>query len=647
MLNEIGIVPVPGSCNRYYVTYLMQEACGMSPFIGVGLHYAVVEVNLTTYAVSIISNANLIGEFHDGFEGGLAISKIKPGNIRYLYATSGNAIKVYKITSSGITYQSTGYSSLSHETNEVEISPDGTKIAWGSLIGNIVNIYTATLKPDGDFDTFQTYLIPTTGSYGLSSIGGVEFNEDGTRLYGSLSKFIRVGGMGKNVGGIFYLDLTTGTTTMLNTDGQYSGTNIELSKDGNMYLADNSNNLVSLNLATHTFSTFSPTTTILGHDKYYNTILPDQVDGENYSHNYGVPKSHGSWRINHVALSPTVPKTFYTCQSWDFITDITNNAQCQIQVQKALNDGNIDYVNPVNFYWPVSGSASSWSTTGWPSNFDLRSLNSNYFHNTANANKYYMVTVRVKNSCGVLLEQKSLIHVGTLTSTSSAFKINQGGPFVAPSTDIFNPTQTGYSPSINGSYSTGDIQRFTFLLEKYNCSNGARIGSAVCWAEFGQDELTLLNNSMTLNYILSEKCGQNGYFTSSMNWDQCYKITFGVHNICGSDYESGYIKNSNPNWRIGFGDALTDPETLQKSAVVPNPFSGSAMLKFSVYDTAPVTVKVMDVSGNVILIPVDGKVYTPGNYEVEIDGATLKKGIYFYTILSDQLIESGKFIKAE
>ena len=135
--DEIGIAPVPGSCDQFYIFYLKQEGCGWSPLVGLGLFYAVISVDTWDYLnnpVTIISNGNFLKEYHGAHDGGFAISKLTNEDTRTLYVVADGQIDRYLISSSGVTFVATDVTGISSETKEVDLSPDGTKLAWGHLV---------------------------------------------------------------------------------------------------------------------------------------------------------------------------------------------------------------------------------------------------------------------------------------------------------------------------------------------------------------------------------------------------------------------------------------------------------------------------------------------------------------------------------
>ncbi|HDL18194.1 MAG TPA: T9SS type A sorting domain-containing protein [Bacteroidetes bacterium] len=75
----------------------------------------------------------------------------------------------------------------------------------------------------------------------------------------------------------------------------------------------------------------------------------------------------------------------------------------------------------------------------------------------------------------------------------------------------------------------------------------------------------------------------------------------------------------------------------------PNPFNPSTSISYSVSERTHVKIAVFNSEGRLVSILVDS-VRLPGNYEVKFDGSNLTGGIYFYKIITDKLIETGRMI---
>lgn len=75
----------------------------------------------------------------------------------------------------------------------------------------------------------------------------------------------------------------------------------------------------------------------------------------------------------------------------------------------------------------------------------------------------------------------------------------------------------------------------------------------------------------------------------------------------------------------------------------PNPFSGSTTLSFVLPVTASTSIKLFDIYGSLISV-ISNNEMKEGPHQITLDGTTLKEGMYFYTIESENTTERHKLI---
>ncbi len=621
--DEIGIAPVPGSCDQFYIFYLKQEGCTWSPLIGLGLFYAVISVDTWDHPnnpVTIISNGNFLKEYHGAYDGGFAISKLTNEDTRTLYVVADDQIDRYSISSSGVTFVATDVTGIDSETMEVDLSPDGTKLAWGTLFDH--KVYVSDITSIGGPPSYPNVYILPNSSLGVK---GVEFNADGSQLYGSQY-------------GLFNINFSNSNISYLNTDGEYSGTSLELAKDGKIYLAENDGDLVALDPSTNSITPFLPATKLRYSDYgHYVYTLPDQIDGEDYSYFFGSKRPVGYMTLNENYLTMATAMNIYTCEPISLVENYTNDYGYRIRVQECDASGNV--ISGADFYYP-----DMYHFVPLPT--DLRTINSGYLGNSANASKYYKITVDVNNSCGYEKREQALVYLTSLTPATASFKINPGNGILAiPSSNPMSPTYTGYSPGFNGSSSLGDYDSYKVLVEKYNCATGDAY-SVVCDGPFAPVSPGGFSTK-SFNSYLYEACSLSGYFFNPANWNQCYKATFTVSNACGTSSSIGYFENADPNLRKGFflsEDSEGHASGLAK--VQPNPFGAEgAVITFFLEEEAKGTIKLTRIDGNETTTVVKDQLWNAGEHKVKIDGANLDKGVYIYSIVTENGLLSGKLIR--
>gem|GEM_PF-3766525 len=76
----------------------------------------------------------------------------------------------------------------------------------------------------------------------------------------------------------------------------------------------------------------------------------------------------------------------------------------------------------------------------------------------------------------------------------------------------------------------------------------------------------------------------------------------------------------------------------------PNPFSGATHIVFTLPEDSKVVLDVYDLSGKVITTLFDGEARKNQEYKSEFDGQSLSSGVYFYRMVTDDGVYTGKMI---
>ena len=85
------------------------------------------------------------------------------------------------------------------------------------------------------------------------------------------------------------------------------------------------------------------------------------------------------------------------------------------------------------------------------------------------------------------------------------------------------------------------------------------------------------------------------------------------------------------------------PESFVLSQNFPNPFNGRTNIRYALNRTVHVSLTVYDVLGRVTAVLVNGE-QEPGVYTVPWDAPGLSSGVYFYTIRTENVVETKKMI---
>jgi hypothetical protein len=93
-------------------------------------------------------------------------------------------------------------------------------------------------------------------------------------------------------------------------------------------------------------------------------------------------------------------------------------------------------------------------------------------------------------------------------------------------------------------------------------------------------------------------------------------------------------------------DGLTDtePAGLDLTQNSPNPFKRSTRIRYRMPDAGYRIITIYDLYGRVVKV-MNGEYQKPGNYEVEVDLAGIRAGVYYYSISVNGMVRTGKMVK--
>jgi hypothetical protein len=97
---------------------------------------------------------------------------------------------------------------------------------------------------------------------------------------------------------------------------------------------------------------------------------------------------------------------------------------------------------------------------------------------------------------------------------------------------------------------------------------------------------------------------------------------------------------------IFLGREHSDPEESQDIETYPNPFTESSYIAFKLAAPAVVTLKVFDVNGRMVAMPIDGKMMPRGKYIEQIDSGKygLLPGVYYYQLFRGGQLSIRKMV---
>jgi len=119
-----------------------------------------------------------------------------------------------------------------------------------------------------------------------------------------------------------------------------------------------------------------------------------------------------------------------------------------------------------------------------------------------------------------------------------------------------------------------------------------------------------------------------------------YDLSEGAHNLRVEVQNNiGITVIHNWNFEIQLASDIKEdplnPEEYYLSQNFPNPFNPKTNIAFNLPIAGNVSLKIFDISGNLISEVVNNEFYSAGYHKLSFNGESLASGVYFYTLLSE------------
>jgi hypothetical protein len=123
------------------------------------------------------------------------------------------------------------------------------------------------------------------------------------------------------------------------------------------------------------------------------------------------------------------------------------------------------------------------------------------------------------------------------------------------------------------------------------------------------------------------------------SWSGVKTVASGIKAVAMSGIFTASGANLAPAAPADYSSAYQVPETFSLSQNYPNPFNPTTTIEFSIPTDAMVTLKVYDMLGREVATLADREEFSAGQNWVELDGAKLSTGVYYYRIV----VNDGQF----
>lgn len=561
LAQEVCVVPMPGLCKQFSLLYILSTG------IGSGNSALVSSVVDCTGATPVVGAPTIICEI-PGSTSGFAVSKLTNGT-RYVYTVGGGAIRRTPLSRAGFGATVVDLTTGLFAPSEVDLSPDGTRLAFGGGVNSIKGLCRAEVNPStGVVSNFQvTHTDP--GATTSGSMLGVEFSLDNTKIYygggypGSSNP--------PGPTGIFEYTIATGGLRLLPGTRAFAQSMIEAAHDGLLYAVGSydqqtggaeSERLLSINPTTGT-AALSPVTThfqTLGNG--YGYVLPDQIDGEDYALFAGTSTPTISTVFLGGQLNSIRATTLYTCNPYTLTSTARGAANVQLTFTPSDAAGN-----------PVAAPVL---TTGWlvQSDFptDIKALGGGYFANPS-VTGYFQVKLEARNNCGQLTTflGRVLINAATSVTAGLAFNRCSGGAVDAATTSVSAPAVVGVNTgSLNLSTTSSNATSYSIWFERFDSGSSTfqSVGSLVT----GYISGGTLPSALPLSDLASQAGLSSTYFAPGGPGNNVlHRLRYDAGNPCGTATVQGYFRPADVSCRT----SLAGPA----SALYPNPATDEVLVQ--------------------------------------------------------------------
>ena len=677
---EIAIVPIPGTCKEFYVIYGMSNAY-FSPLLYIKVDCSSGSPSITYNGSVYVSCPYYTGYVNQAFpianHGGLdntafAVSKVYTGAgataKRFLLSVSSTGIVRSEISSSGIssgsvTASSSNLSLTSADFDgiEAEISWGSNKFAWSSANGTVHII---------DIDPANgNYISPYLQNYTISGAKGIEFSNSTGNPYLYVAN-------ASNIKRIYTYNQSTTNISWGTND--LANTFLEYGKNGRIYgvspvysgstlTGSKLVGIVGTTVITGITADIDSRYIVSNHLQGIFT-LPDQIDGEDYTYFNGLPKvTIANFTLNSNVVSDVCDNgTDKYCQNAAIAFNATYNngtpAQYNLMIQAyADNTCSPTQLTGTGYIDYQSGWVSGTPTT----NLDLRTLTDTNSLNLGNITGTVKITYSIKDDCGAESTYVRYIQIYDPVPLSIELGIKRPSGWTTPSHSVSTPVNVGSaSLAYRVDNSTGTLSQLTVLIEEVD-STGTFIQTVY------NKTINTTNPTLYDDVNLNTLCvssgvwgfnpgfgsctgGYTGYFAytnGQLSYQNYYKITITLSNLCGtsSDYSYFYVASQNnspinPNFTERKQQEVMEQDNNSLN-IYPNPVTNQLTIEFNQSTDDVVEISLTDVLGKQTRVLMPSTNVKKGNFNQTFDVSKLPAGLYSYQIKTRNTIQMGMISK--
>ncbi|HMQ50334.1 MAG TPA: hypothetical protein PKA00_23145 [Saprospiraceae bacterium] len=629
---EIGIAPVPNQCRTYCIFFLETL-----PLTGMYFNFVETVINNNGQIVAVNGPVNMA--IYSGNHGSLAVSQVIEGTQadRHIYVVSNaqGIVQRYLMNASGLANQGTvaTFHATNKEESEAELSPCGRFLAWSvDDIAYVQNLQTG-----------QQYHLELGGNF----ISGLEFESFAS---GCNDLFITHPNLG-----LVQWTFASGTHSTIPGTQSYNLTQLEMGKDGFMYLVRNGGSLWRFDPSIPGNSFQLVTEFPISSNRYGGATedvyaLPDQIDGEGDDSFYGIQPLV----ISDIILEPfSLPQTvadapvLYDCGPIDLALEYEGQAMAY-----SINIVSVDPSTgtPVYGVTYLDYTASFSGAPNFP--IDIRCLDDptlcdlfdDYLGQT------FLLSMALSDRCGKTVASgyfKVFGSPGGPENISWEIEAGDGPVGTTPSTNINTPVSITPFGTLDFSNTLGDISFVQLVIQEVNCSNGSPLGLLYD----NTFEYTSSATQLAYNLAALEINGTNNYFQNN-NYDvleKCIRVDVTLGNNCGSASAYTYLqfREISPSEAFlhnnGSNAGIQNSLGFKLAKAWPNPVKDGWQLGLVSEQEDMYQLRIFDAQGRLLF---EQTQYLASGYQlIECDLSGLPAGVCYYHLSGAYALHSGTFLK--
>lgn len=125
--------------------------------------------------------------------------------------------------------------------------------------------------------------------------------------------------------------------------------------------------------------------------------------------------------------------------------------------------------------------------------------------------------------------------------------------------------------------------------------------------------------------------GSSSYFITALLFAETEEDLYKKATLVETIYESDYGYHS--KFLTGVEENFQNvPQQIELSQNYPNPFNPTTNIRFSLSNTAPVSLNIYDITGRLVSTVIQEELYNSGRHTVQFNAANLASGVYIYRL---------------